>query len=128
MGNSRVHEAFPVITSPPIIRGMTSNHAAPDWTIAHRVVKKEASRLRLTTDQLAALARMDRSTIHRMSKGAQLSEESLDRIEGALGLPRDFLTYVANHDLAAIGKTDAPPDLVTWLTTQYATNAKARRV
>lgn len=103
------------------MRAMTPNNAAPGWTFVHRLVVREAQRLALTREQLAKRARMNRSTLDRMRKGEQLSEDSLARIEGALDMPRDLLRYAAEGDIAAMKRAlKDNPDLVRWVSEELA--------
>ncbi|HET6920507.1 MAG TPA: hypothetical protein VFI46_13725 [Jiangellaceae bacterium] len=61
-----------------------------------------------------------RRTIERVMNADPLIEHrTLRRIEGGLGLPRDFLVVaVANHDVADIRAASIDPDLRRWVLTQ----------
>lgn len=89
-----------------------------DWRLVAAVIKAEAARRGLGTTKLAELIGRHRTYLTRLDAGQPVEQATLRRVEGALGLPRDLLSYVADHDLAKIGRTSADPDLVTWLTNE----------
>lgn len=92
-----------------------------DWSLAYQVAATEIARRGLTKEMFARSAGLHRSTLSRMREGEKLTDESLWKIEGNLGWPRDLLTYVARHDLARVREAVAQspervdPDLVRWL-------------
>jgi len=43
------------------------------------------------------------------------SSTMLRQVEGALGMPRDFLTYVMQGDVDAVKASGGKPDLVRWV-------------
>lgn len=92
-----------------------------DWSLAYQVASTEIARRGLTKETFAKAAGLHRSTLSRMREGEKLADESLWKIEGNLGWPRDLLTYVARHDVGMIrhaveGSDRVDPDLVRWLT------------
>lgn len=108
-------------------RGSTLSHMASieieggDWPLVAKVIRAEAPHRGFTLDQIAKRAGKDRTHISRMAKGTAVSLDTLRAFNGALGLPRDFLVYVARHDLASIATADAEPDLARWLTASIVT-------
>lgn len=93
-----------------------------DWSLAYQVAATEIARRGLTKETFAKSAGLHRSTLSRMREGEKLADESLWKIEGNLGWPRDLLTYVARHELDMIrhavanAPTTVDPDLIRWLT------------
>ena len=93
-----------------------------DWALAYQVASTEIARRGLTKDTFANAAGLHRSTLSRMREGEKLADESLWKIEGNLGWPRDLLTYIARHevDLVREAVEHSPervdPDLVRWVT------------
>lgn len=93
-----------------------------DWSLAYQVAATEIARRGLTKETFAKSAGLHRSTLSRMREGEKLADESLWKIEGNLGWPRDLLTYVARHELDQIrhavanDPTTVDPDLIRWLT------------
>lgn len=104
----------------PTLSVMTLNDE--DWALAYQVAATEIARRGLTKETFAKAAGLHRSTLSRMREGDRLADESLWKIEGNLGWPRDLLTYIARHDIdlireAVAGSPDrVDPDLLRWLT------------
>lgn len=67
--------------------------------LAGAVIRDERARRRLTQDDLAELSKVSRPTISRAEGGtASVEALTLRALEGALGLPLRFLTYVIDGD------------------------------
>lgn len=91
-----------------------------DWPLTFDVVAGEIARRGLSLEAWAKASGIHRSTLYRMRDGERLSDAKLQQIEGALGLPRDLLLYVAEGDIETIRALDVDPDLQRWLLKKLA--------
>lgn len=90
--------------------------SAEYWTVVGEFIENETNRQRLTLDALAKQAGLSRQTVSKLVNGEPLQVTSLARIEGALGLPRDLLAYIALGDWHSISDATDDRDMYRWLT------------
>lgn len=100
---------------------VTSLSAARYWSVVGQFIDNETKRRGWTDLNFALNANLSRATIARLKAGGALGEASLAKIEGALDLPRDLLTYIALGDEAEIidATSQRDPDLSRWLRKKF---------
>lgn len=86
-----------------------------DWRLVRAVIDAETAFQGRTQTELCKTAGIDRTVFTTMNRGRPVTDAILRRIEGALGLPREFLLYVARHDFGAMEETDASGDLIRFI-------------
>lgn len=79
--------------------------------VAGSIVRDEMARQGLRQERTAELAKMSRSTLSRVLEGADnVQDVTFRQVEGVLGMPRRFLTFIVDADvtrIAAIEGMDA---------------------
>lgn len=100
---------------------VTSLSGARYWSVVGQFIDNETKRRGWTDLSFALNASLSRATVARLKAGEALGEASLAKIEGALDLPRDLLTYIATGDLVEIDDAtrERDPDLVRWLRKKF---------
>jgi hypothetical protein len=79
------------------------------------LVRAEMARQGLSGPTIDAGGRVSRATVDRVKRGdPRVSDTTLMALGDILGLPRGFLTYVGEADIAKIAASGADPDLVRW--------------
>lgn len=87
-----------------------------DRDLIGRVVKREVQRSVGNVSAFAKHAGVSRKTVERVFVGdPRVTFATLDRVEGALGFPRDTLLYVGNRDWHTLAEIGAEPDLIRWV-------------
>lgn len=79
--------------------------------IAGNIVREELARHALRQEVAADRAGMAKSTLSKVLAGEVVQDLTLRQIEGLLGLPRRFLSYVIAADVDSIGAIESDPDL-----------------
>jgi len=66
---------------------------------------------------------VSRKTLERVFAGDTVGRGTLDRIEGALGLPRDTFAAIEVHDMDSLVEIGVEPDLVRWVRQELVKSA-----
>lgn len=75
-----------------------------------------ADRSRMSRQELASVAGISRASLYRVLGGdPKVAPRTLRRVEAALSLPYDTLTFVAAHDWQTLAEIGAPSELVAWM-------------
>lgn len=89
--------------------------AIDDRALVAALVEQAADRSSMSRQQIAKAARLGRATLYRVLGGDPTVEQrTLRRIEQALSLPYDTLTFVAAHDWTMLSEL-LDPELLAWL-------------
>jgi transcriptional regulator with XRE-family HTH domain len=92
----------------------TSEHN--DRRLVGAVAKREILRKYGNASAFARKTGISRKTLDRLFSGiTSVGADRLIFIEGELDLPRDTFTFVAIHDMDALAKIGADPDLIRWI-------------
>ena len=80
------------------------------------LVSYEVSRLGLTRTRMRKEwgPVVSPATVDRVRRGEVVGDQYLAAIGDRLGMPRGFLTYVAEGDIDRIKKSGGDPDLIRW--------------
>ena len=90
-----------------------------DRSLVVAAVEQAVDRSWMTRAQVARAAGVSRATLYRVMAGDPVVEQrTLRRLEAALSLPYDTLTYVSVHDWQTLGELDLPSGLGAWLERQ----------
>jgi hypothetical protein len=81
------------------------------------LVQYEVSRLGLTRTRMRKQwgSVVSPATVDRVRRGEVVGDSYLAAIGDLLGMPRGFLTYVGEGDVARIKTSGADPDLIRWV-------------
>lgn len=87
-----------------------------DRELVAAVVEQAADRSGMSRKEIAKAASIGRASLYRVLGGdATVEQRTLRRVEAALSLPYDTLTYVAAHDFDTLALLSLDADLIAWL-------------
>lgn len=98
-----------------------------DWPLAYETAKYCVERAGSTVVAWSKRPGVPhRSTWYRLrdGQGDARSSAKIRAIAGSLGLPGEFLSWVADHDLETIKESVDDPDLIAWLTRQITARSR----
>ena len=90
-----------------------------DRALVGNIVRKEVNRRFGSVSAFVMGAELSRKTVERVMAGdAKVTFSTLERIEGALDLPRDTLNLIGVHDVEGLKEIGVEPDLVRWIASE----------
>lgn len=102
-----------------------TEHATYDRVLVGKTVKREFTRQYGSLSQFNrdAATRVSRKTLERIVAAVESVDwDTIEYVEGALGLPRDALAHVGDHDPEGLREVGADPDLVRWVSNELSKN------
>ncbi|MGQ0847482.1 MAG: hypothetical protein ACT4QF_25470 [Sporichthyaceae bacterium] len=104
---------------------MELNDVERDWELSMEAARKRWVRAGYTAVEFFRKVKVDRGLPAKIAKGqSNPTDDTLDRIEGGLGLPIGFLARVADHDVEWIQRRVEDHHLRDWLLDEIASKAQ----